>query len=199
MLVVGALFAGACGTTKSDARAETPVHPGVIPRTPSTQPPPRTTPSTSVPAYSFDGSVPPPKLVNTGTDYVAILKSLDTYGNWLAAHRPDPTLVGDVIAGGTRLHNSYVETLTALRDRSERYIEVRDGDDRYVIVSATGDAVSAKVIQHITLHRIVDALGRTVKEERFVGETAYRVLAVKTGRRWYVASTVVTQAPNEVP
>ena len=33
-------------------------------------------------------SVAPARLVNTGTDYVTILKSLERYGNWLGAHHP---------------------------------------------------------------------------------------------------------------
>ena len=36
-----------------------------------------TTTTTVPPPYSFDGSVPPPKLVNTGTDYEAIYRSLE--------------------------------------------------------------------------------------------------------------------------
>jgi hypothetical protein len=195
--VVGALLAGACGTSKSDSRGEMPGHPGVVLTTPTTRPAPTTT-STTVPAYSFDDSVPPPKLVNTGTDYVAILKSLDAYSNWLAAHRPRPALVDAFVAAGTRLHDSYVKTLTALHDRSERLLELRNGTDTYTIVSATQNAVSANVVQRITLHRVVDSVGRVVDEARFTGETAYRVLAVKTNGRWYVASTVVTKAPQRI-
>jgi hypothetical protein len=200
VLVVGALLAGACGTSKSNSSGgQAPIHPGVALATPTTRRAPRTTTPTTVPAFSFDNSVPPPKLINTGTNYVAILKSLDAYSNWLAAHRPEPALVDAFVASGTRLHDSYVQTLTTLRDRSERFIEHRSGEDRYAIVSATPDAVSANVTQRIVSHRVVDSAGRTVKEALFDGDSAYRVLAVKTGERWYIASTVVTQAPRQVP
>src|SRR5262249_24203671 len=138
------------------------------------------------------------KLINTGTNYVAILKSLDAYSNWLAAFRPNPAFVDAFVASGTRLHDSYVRTLTALRDRSERFIERRRGDDGYTIISATQDAVSANITQRIVSHRVVDSAGRTLKEARFDGDAAYRVLAVKTAGRWYIASTVVTQAPRQV-
>ena len=38
---------------------------------------PAPTTTTVPPPYSFDGSVPPPPLLNTGTDYEAIYRSLD--------------------------------------------------------------------------------------------------------------------------
>jgi hypothetical protein len=196
--LVGALLAGACGTSSSDAQGKTPSDPGVARTTPTTRRAPTTTTPTTVPAYSFDNSVPPPKLVNTGNDYIAILKSLDAYSNWLAAHRPDPELVDAFVAAGTRLHDSYVKTLTALRDRSQRFIELRSRDDTYTLVSATRDAVSMNVIQRITSHRVVDSVGHTVDEARFAGDTRYRVLAVRSHGRWFIASTVVTQAPRQV-
>ena len=50
------------------------------------------------PLYSFDNSVPPPKLVQTGTDYKRIMQSLLDYENWMAAHHVDPGLVRKVAA-----------------------------------------------------------------------------------------------------
>ena len=38
---------------------------------------PSTTTTTTPPPYSFDGSVPAPELINTGTDYEAIYRSLE--------------------------------------------------------------------------------------------------------------------------
>ena len=52
--------------------------------------PTTTTRRPATPLYSFDNSVPPPKLINTGTNYKQILQSLLDYGNWISAHRPDP-------------------------------------------------------------------------------------------------------------
>jgi hypothetical protein len=198
-LIASALLATACGTSKSATPGTTPTHPGAVLTTPTTLRAPTTSTTTTTPAYSFDDSVPPPKLINTGTNYVAILKSLEDYSNWLAAHRPDPSLVDSFVAAGTRLHDSYVRSLAALRNRSERFIEVRAGADRYRIVSATADAISADVIQNITEHRVVDAAGHTIDQARFNGNTTYRVLAVRTGGHWFVASTVVAHAPLASP
>jgi len=188
MLVVGALFAGACGTTKSDARAETPVHPGVIPRTPSTQPPPRTTPSTSVPAYSFDGSVPPPKLVNTGTDYVAILKSIESYGNWLAAYHPDPSLVHNIIAAGTREYELLSRDLARLRDNHRRATETLGSPSKYALISVSHDAFTARVIEDIRFHRAIAPTGRVTSQVTFSRPTTYLILAVRSGERWFFAA-----------
>jgi hypothetical protein len=112
-LVIGALLAGACSAAKAASDGESPGHPGVVLTTPTARPSPTTT-ATTVPAYSFDNSVPPPPLLNTGTDYVAIIKSLQAYGDWTTSHLPDPKLVDRFVARGTQLSSAYVKTLTIL-------------------------------------------------------------------------------------
>jgi hypothetical protein len=56
------------------------------------------TTTTTEPPYSFDGSIPPPRLVNTGTDYDAMVRSLAEYAAWLEAHHPDLCLISEVAA-----------------------------------------------------------------------------------------------------
>ncbi len=85
VLVAGILVIGACSGGSATTSAPT-TKPGSAGAPGSTVAP---TTTTTMPEFSFDDSVPPPELINTGTDYVAILKSLESYGNWLAAHRPD--------------------------------------------------------------------------------------------------------------
>jgi hypothetical protein len=187
--VTGALLAGACGTTsKSDAQGETPSHPGAAPTTPTTRRVMTTTVPTTVPAYSFDDSVPPPKLINTGTDYVAILKSLSAYGNWLAAHRPDPALVSDIVAPGTRQHELFTRDLMRLRDSNKRAVELLGAPTTYSILSARRDAVSARVVEDIKFQRSIDASGRVTSEVKFAHPTTYRSLLVLSRGRWYYAA-----------
>jgi hypothetical protein len=192
LLVAGALLVGACGGTKS---ASTDGPSAASPTTHRAHP---TTTTTVSPPYSFDDSVPPPPLVNTGTNYIAILKSLEAYGDWTTAHRPDPTLVSRFVAAGTKLYDAYLRTLTKLRHSSQRFVELRDGEDRYTIVSRTADAISAEIVQRISWHRIVDITGNTIDQAHFTGTTSYRVLAVKTSGRWSLASMTVTRAPDRV-
>jgi hypothetical protein len=149
------------------------------------------------PAFSFDGSVPPPEIVNTGTDYAAILESLERYGNWLGAHRPDPALALTTVAPGTKLLTNYVHDLSSLRDYRTRIIEKLDGPTTYTILSATPDAFSARVVEHITVHYTVDRSGRVTSQRRFVGPTTYLDVVVRSHGRWYFAASDI-QEPSVV-
>jgi hypothetical protein len=156
-----------------------------------------TTPTTPIPEFSFDDSVPPPKLVNTGNDYVAILKSLSSYGSWLGAHRPNPALTASIAARGTTLYDLYVRDLTRLRANAKRGIEKLRGPSEYTILSVRPYAFSAKLVEHILLHETVVASGRVTSEVHFTGPTTYLVLAVLVGGRWCLAA-VDEQRPVNV-
>ena len=132
-----------------------------------------TTTTKPAPAVSFDGTVAAPALVNTGTDYVKIVQSLVDHGNWLGAHRPDPTLAQDTVAPGTRLFANYVDDLTYLRDHDLRIVEKRSAPTTVTILSSTKDAFSARLVEHISVHQIFDRAGRLTRQRRFVGTTTY--------------------------
>jgi hypothetical protein len=150
----------------------------------------------SFPEFSFDESVPPPKLVNTGTDYVAILKSLVEYGNWLGAHRPNPTLTASIVARGTKLYDLYVQDLTRLRANSKRGIETLGGQSQFTILSVRPDAFSAKVVEDILVQKTVVASGRVTSEVHFREPTTYLRLAVLVGGRWYLAASEIQRPVN---
>jgi hypothetical protein len=152
-------------------------------------PAPTTTTPGPVPAFSFDQSVPPPRIVNTGTDYVAILESLERYGNWLGAHRPDPALALTTVTPGTQLLANYTHDLVNLRDNSVRIIEKLNGPTTYTILSKTPDAFSARVVENISVHQTVDRSGRVTSERRFVGPTTYLDVVVRSHGRWYFAAS----------
>jgi hypothetical protein len=154
--------------------------------------PTTTTASTTpgpVPAFSFDQSVPPPRIVNTGTDYVAILESLERYGNWLGAHRPDPALALTTVTPGTQLLANYTHDLVNLRDNRVRIIEKLNGPTTYTILSKTPAAFSARVVENISVHQTVDRFGRVTSERRFVGPTTYLDVVVRSHGRWYFAAS----------
>jgi hypothetical protein len=150
----------------------------------------------TAPEFSFDESVPPPKLVNTGTDYVAILKSLGAYGNWLAAHRPEPARVSTIIAAGTTLHDRFAGDLTRLRDNGKRLIEELGRPSEYTIISRRPTAFSAKSVEDVLAHRTVVASGRVTSEERRTAPTTYLMLVVLVRGHWYLASNEVQRAVN---
>jgi hypothetical protein len=186
-VVCALLTVSACGGADSKVGGER--APGVSSSPSTTAVPPRTT--TSIPDFSFDDSVPPPKIVNTGTDYVAILKSLESYGNWLGAHRPEPALASRSVSEGTRLHRDYVSDITILRDNHKREIEKRIAENTVTILSATPNAFTARVVEHISAHQIVDVRGHVSSERRFKGPTTYIDLVVREGERWRLADVRV--------
>ncbi len=146
------------------------------------------TTTTTTPAYSFDDSVPPPKLLNTGTDYVAIVKSLGEYGNWLAAHRPDPALAKKILAPGSPLLVLVSRDLTRLRDNGQRLIEKVRSPAAYTTISATADAASMRADESILLHETVDSRGRVTSLVPFPEHSTYRVLIVLVQGQWRVSS-----------
>jgi hypothetical protein len=194
-IIVGVVAMSACSSAKS-AATDAPTSAAV--RVTTTTVHPRATTTTSTPDFSFDDSVPPPKLVNTGKNYVAILKSLEAYGSWTIAHRPDPALLNGFVASGTKLREAYVKLFTSLSNESQRFVEVLDGPDDIRLVSTTSDAFSATIVQRIVWRRVVDTSGHAVREAHFSGLTTYLVLAVRNSGRWVLASTKVTSAPTRL-
>jgi hypothetical protein len=200
VLVAGIVTLSACSASERTATPRKPTTSSgsaAAPRTASsaTSPPPRSTTSSTAtstatsapPDFSFDDSVAPPRLVNTGTDYVSILKSLESYGNWLAAHRPEPALALTTVAPGTRLLHDYLRDTTNLRDNNRREVERLNGPSEYTILSATPDAFSARVVENISAHQVVDPSGHVTSEARFTGPTTYLDLVVLAGGHWYLA------------
>jgi hypothetical protein len=196
-LIAGVVFVGACsGGSKNAVPTSTkPTDPANAPARTAT--PPRPTATTTTPEYSFDDSVPPPKLVNTGTNYVAILKSLNRYASWLAAHHPDPALVSTVVVGGTKQHALLSLTMRHLRGNHVRLLEkVGATPDAYTILSATSDAFSAELVQDVLVHETVNRRGRVTTQVRFDKPTTYLMLVVRVGSHWYFAAVDKKLVPN---
>jgi hypothetical protein len=191
VLVAGIFVLGACtGGSKSAGPTIASTKPNRVTSVPhATTSVPRPTTTTSTPEYSFDDSVPPPKLMNTGTDYVAILESLNRYGNWLAAHHPDPALVSTIVAIGTKQHELFSLDLTRLRDNHVRLIEkVGNRPTGFTILSRTANAFSARVVQDVRVHQSVDSRGKVTSSVLFTKPTTYLILVVLERGRWYFAA-----------
>lgn len=198
VLFVAAIAAlGACnGTGSGSAAGSAPTAPAPSVTTGRPKSPGRaaiSVPATT-PEFSFDDSVPPPRLVNTGTDYAAILRSLEAYGNWIGAHRPDPALALHTVARGTRLLDAYVHDIRILKENDKREIERLTGPTSYTILSATPDAFSARVVENISVHQIIDRSGHVVSERRYAGATTYLDVCVLANGRWYLAAADVQSA-----
>jgi hypothetical protein len=137
--------------------------------------------------YSFDPNPVPPPIINIGTNYVAIARSLLDYGEWLVSHDPDPDLVPRIAAPDSTVRRAYVHDLTILRNNHLRGYELYSRSHSVTIVSARADAFSVRVDEFITARRTVSAAGRTLSELRFEGTTTYADVVVKIDRHWYLA------------
>jgi hypothetical protein len=188
VLVAGVFVLGACAGGSKNAG------PPSVASTSSTGAPrtttvPRSTATTSTREYSFDASVPPPKLINTGTNYVAILESLNDYAYWLTGHHPDPALVSTIVVKGTKQHELFAQDLVRLRDNHLRMIEkVGDRPTTFAILSKTAHAFSARVVQDLRVRQLVESHGRVTSRLRFTKPTAYLMLVVLEQGRWYFAA-----------
>ena len=105
------------------------------------------TPPTTPPPYSFDGSVPPPALINTGDDYAAIFESLDAYGGWLLAHNPDAELAREAYVQGTSAYERLQSSISNAIENDLRLVDVRDATEVEVVDVAL-PIVSLRVVEN---------------------------------------------------
>ena len=132
---------------------------------------PETSPSTSAPPATIDLSKPipggslhgtrRPPLENTGTDYVAIFKSLDGNFRWLTEN-PDPAVISELYVPGTNNHDYWVPAFQELVSKGWR-----SADDGYQLISvdivdAKPDIVSLRVTDAMDSEHVVDGSGSEV-------------------------------------
>jgi hypothetical protein len=152
--LVGVLVACSGGSGGGGGKASPKTSP------PTTAPPPTIDLSKPIPGGSLHGT-PRPPLENTGTDYVAILRSLIGNFRWLTEN-PDAALVSDIYAPGTAEHDAGVRNVQYLVDRGWRA-----ADDAYFIVSVEAvdsrpDAVAMRMSDSMEIERVVDSAGQQV-------------------------------------
>jgi hypothetical protein len=148
-----------------------------------------TTTTTVAPPYSFDGSVPPPKLINTGTDYAAIVKSLDDYGHWLYAHNPDRSLVGEVAVVGTQPQQRMDRDMATLSERNFRIYDTASNLIEAEVITARDSAVSLRLHYADDKKVLVDHTGQTVDVQSLPKSTTeFVLLASDSTGRWRLAA-----------
>ena len=131
---------------------------------PTTAPPSTIDLGKPIPGGSLHG-IPRPPLENTGTDYVAITRSLIGNFRWLTEN-PDPAVVSELYVPGTEDHASWVAAFQDLANKGWRAAD----DDYYVIaiepVDAQQGAVTMRVTDSMRFERILDSSGNQVGEGR---------------------------------
>jgi hypothetical protein len=190
------LALSACGG--SQTKSATPRRSTV--KAPPTTVAPSTT-STTAPAgklpYSFDDNAPPPPLLNTGTNYVAIAKSLVRHDAWLLSHHPDVRLIEKVAPLTTNPYKALAHDLPILRRMHRRYVEETSMQDEARVISQRSDAISLEYTQHLVREYIVDSRGTVVSEAKR-HTTAYQVLLVGNNKHWLLAAADERGSPAQV-
>jgi hypothetical protein len=143
--------------------------------------------SRPIPGGSLHGT-PRPPLENTGTNYVAIFKSLDANLRWLTEN-PDPGLISDIYVPGTPGHDTRVSAYRYLVDNGFRW-----ADEAYQlltvdVVSAAANVVSLRVRDRLEFERVVDMGGNQVGNQRprVPAEKTWTVLLAQSDGSWRVA------------
>lgn len=113
--------------------------------------------SKPIPGGSLHGT-PRPRLENTGTDYVAIFKSLTAQWRWWGEN-PDTATLDAIYVPGTAVHDAKVADAHKLIDTNHRW-----ADDNYRLISVDvravqPQAVSLRVVDNRDNDKIVDAAG----------------------------------------
>lgn len=155
---------------------------------------------TSVPPATIDlskpipgGSLhdtPRPPLENTGTDYVAIFKSLIANQRWISEN-PNISAISDVYIPGTPGHDARVSAYQYLVDNGYRWADEGYQLISVDVVSALPDVVTLRVVQQLTFERVVDSSGAQIGDVR-PGDgpgTLTFTLSVDPSGRWRIADS----------
>jgi hypothetical protein len=163
---------------------------------PSTTPAATIDLSKPIPGGSLHGT-PRPPLENTGTDYVAIFKSLIANQRWITEN-PDPALISEVYVPGTPAHDTRVPAYQFLVDNGYRWADEGFQLLSVEVVDERGDVVTLRVRDSLEFERIVDSAGNQVGNLR-PREPTTQVRTVLLSRdassRWRLAD--VSQSQEE--
>jgi hypothetical protein len=183
VIAAGLLLAACSG---GEERVSRPARRPEAPVTTTTVAPPTIDLSRPVPGGSLHGT-PRPPLENTGTDYVAITKSLIAGLRWLSEN-PSPALVADFYVPGTRGHDLRRDAYEFLATYSYRW-----ADEGYQLLSVqvldVGEGfASVRVTERLEYERLLDVSGAQVGQlRRHEAPMTFDFLLAQDDGRWRIA------------
>ncbi len=114
LTLLAGLAGAACSDDSDGEAAATTTTTTVAERTTTTTPEPSTTTTTVAPG------TPPPELIQTGDDLVAIVQSLHAWSQWLST-APDLALLPQIAEPGTQAYSALEQVLVRLEEAGYRW------------------------------------------------------------------------------
>ena len=142
------------------------------------------------PGYVFDATTAP-AVIDRGSDYEAIARSLVRFAGWVEAHHPDPALVDRAYAPGSSIARFMKARAREMQRTDRRVVEIDRAPYDFEQVSRLENVVSFAVVEHLERRRLVDLRGRVLDEigprtehytmliSRFRADAPWRLLVVE--------------------
>ncbi len=199
MLIGATLGACSAGSARSNTRS-TAAAPATLPAptatSPSTSmataaPRPGPQPETVAAVAGYRDTTPPPAIQATGSDYVAIVNSLERYRYWLLGHHPDSTLVHEFEQRGTVAYENDVRHLDELHRQHRTEISV-GLHVTFTVASVHGSLMTFRAHEVVSEDRDLDRDRHVVATFPYDHPNDFVIVMVRgAGDRWRLAD--VTQ------
>ena len=108
----------------------------------------------------------PPPVIDRGTDFVGITRSLVLYVRWLEWHHPDPSLVERVYQLGSPAERVASKHVTELRRIGAHIVEADTAPFELAVISVTPNVVSLRLTEHLSHRELIAASGRVLARDR---------------------------------
>jgi hypothetical protein len=130
---------------------------------------------------------PPAVVVERGSNFVAIARSIDGEHGRLLADDPNPSLASTIYQPGTRSYLDFTRNLAALRARRQTLVSIGE-HCTYTVASVRPTLVTLRVHEEIGEDRVLDAHGRVVAVTRYDRPNDYVIVLTRgAGARWRLA------------
>jgi hypothetical protein len=142
---------------------------------------------------------PAPRIIDRGSDHVAIARSLLDYGRWLEWHHPDAALVTRAYARGSKLAHGIAADVTAMVGANERITEVDRAPIRFVVLSRLANVVSFRTTEQLERRQVIDLRGRVLQQVGAATEHyAVSIMRFRSDAPWRLNYVKRERPPVEV-
>jgi hypothetical protein len=103
-------------------------------------------------------------VIDRGSDYEAIARSLERYAGWIERHHPDPALVDRAYTPGSAIARLMQQRARDAQRLNRRIVEIDAAPYDYALLSARANVASFRVVEHLAHRQIVDLHGHVIED-----------------------------------